>query len=115
CVAPDQSFVAEKKTDPLRKIPSIFVIVPNEADDAPAMDIDTDGHKVRVSLSKPNYEAYTLLRQAQPLHSSLNSMIVIPALVAVLESIRHAATSDGLAAFESRRWYITLSRRLKEL
>lgn len=115
-VAPDQTFIAEKKTDPLRRIPSIFVVVPNEADDAPAMDIDTDGHKVRVSLSKPNYEAYTFLRQAQPLHSSLNSMIIVPALIAVLEGIRRAAsTSEGPATLESRRWYATVARRLKEL
>ena len=80
------------------------------------MDIDTTGHKVRVSLSKVNYEAYTFLRPAQTLHTSLNSMIIVPALIAVLESIQRAAgTPDGLAAFESRRWYSTLARRLKEL
>jgi hypothetical protein len=115
-VAPDQSFFAEKKIDPLRRIPSIFVVVPNEADDAPAMDIDTSGDKVRVSLSRPNYDAYTFLRQAQPLHSSLNSMIIVPALVAVLEEIRHATTmADGLTTLESKRWYTTVARRLKEL
>ncbi len=115
-VAPDQTFIAEKKTDPLRRIPSIFVVVPNEADDAPAMDIDTNGNKIRVSLSRPNFEAYTFLRQAQPLHSSLNSMIIVPALVAVLEDIRRAAsTAEGLATLESRRWYTTVARRLKEL
>ncbi len=115
-VAPDQTFIAEKKTDPLRRIPSIFVVVPNEAEDAPAMDIDTNGHKVRVSLSRPNFEAYTFLRQAQPLHSTLNSMIIVPALVAVLDGIRQtAATPEGLATLESRRWYATVARRLKEL
>jgi hypothetical protein len=115
-VAADATFIAEKKIDPLRKIPSIFVVVPNESDDAPAMDLDTDGHKIRISLSKANYQAYTYLRQAQPLHSSLNAMVIAPALVAVLESIRRAATTaDGLASFESRRWYSVLGRRLKEL
>ena len=101
-VAPDQAFVAEKKTDPLRKIPSIFVVVPNEAEDAPAMDIDADGHKVRVSLAIPNYEAYTYLRQVQPLRSTLNSMIIIPALGAVLEGIRHAAATPGHGIFGYR-------------
>lgn len=115
-VAADQVFIAEKKTDPLRRIPSIFVIVPNEAEDAPAMDIDTTGPKIRVSLSKPNYETYNFLRQAQPLRSSLNSMIIVPALVAVLEDMKRAAASaDGLVDFESRRWFSTLSRRLKDM
>lgn len=115
-VAPDAAFIAEKKVDPLRRIPSIFVVVPNEKDDAPAMDIDDTGHKVRVALSRPNYDAYSFLRPAQPLHTSLNSMVIIPALVSVLESIKRAAGSgEGLASFESRRWYSTLSRKLKEL
>lgn len=115
-VGAEADFVAAKKTDPLRNIPSIFVVVPNEAADAPAMDLDTTGHKIRVSLSKPNYDAYAYLRQVQTLQTSLISTVIVPALVAVLESIRTAgALADGLDAFESRRWYSTLSRRLKEL
>lgn len=115
-VAADQVFIAEKKTDPLRRIPSIFVIVPNEAENAPAMEIDTTGPKISVSLSKPNYDAYNFLRQAQHLRSTLNSMIIVPALVAVLEDVKRAAASaDGLVDFESRRWFSTLSRRLREM
>ncbi len=115
-VSADQSFIAEKKMDPLRKIPSIFLVIRNEADDAPAIDIDTSGHKVIVKLSKTNYETYAFVKRAQPLHSSLNSMIIVPALVAVLEDVERAAnTTDGLVSLESRRWYSTLSRRLKDL
>jgi hypothetical protein len=114
-VAADHVIIAEKKIDPLRKIPSIFVVVPNEADDAPAMDIDTNGPKIRVSLSKSNYDAYSDLRQAQPLHTSLNSLVIIPALIAVLEDIKRASSEADLIDFESRRWYATLSRRLRQL
>lgn len=115
-VAPDGFFLADKNIDPLRRIPSIFTIVQDDDDDAPAMDIDTTGHKIRVSLSKANFDAYTYLRHVQPLHTSLNSMILVPALVAVLEEIRTAArVSDGLVSIQSRHWYSTLARRLKEL
>jgi len=115
-VAADATFIADKKIDPLRKIPSIFVIVPNEDDAAPAMDIDTTGEKIRISLSKPNYESYTFLRQAQGLHSALNAMIIVPALVAVLEEVKRATKdADGLASLESRRWFNILARRLKAM
>lgn len=111
----DQAFTADKHVDPLRRIPSIFVIVPDEDVRAPAIDIDTTGHKIRVSLAQPAYEMYAFLRQSQPLHPSLNSMVIVPALVLVLEEIRTAAQSaDGLIPYEGRRWYGTLSRRLQD-
>lgn len=116
-VGVDQNFIAEKKTDPLRQIPSIFVVVPNEADDAPAMEIESTGHKIRVSLPRQSFDTYGYLKQAQPLHTTLNSMIIVPALIATLEEIKSAAGAgpEGLLEYESRRWYATLRRRLKEL
>ena len=114
-VAPDQVFSAEKDIDPLKRIPSIFSIVPNEADGPPPVDINTSGTKIIVSLAPDNYKAYAFLRQSQPMHSVLNSMIIIPALISVLEDVKRAAANpDELAALESRRWYRALSRRLKE-
>ena len=112
----DQSFIAEKKIDPLRQIPSIFVVVMNEARTAPVMDVDTTGDKIRIALDRATFEHYRFLRQAQPLHSSLNSMIIVPALIATLEELRVAAAGgpDGLIDYESRRWYATLRRRLKD-
>lgn len=114
-VAADQVFSADKDIDPLKRVPSIFSIVPNEDDKPPPMDIDTSGPKIVISLAPDNHKAYAFLRQSQPLHCVLNSMIIIPALVAVLEEIRRAAGSvDELATLESRRWYRTLARRLRE-
>lgn len=112
----DQSFSADKTIDPLKKIPSIFVIVPAEQSGVPPMDIDLSGNKVTVRLSKPNYDVYQELRKDPTLHSTLNSMIIVPALVAVLEAVRRATESaDGLADLESRRWYAVLARKLKDL
>jgi hypothetical protein len=42
-VGHDREFTAEKKSDPLRKVPSIFSIVPSDETDATGMDIDTSG------------------------------------------------------------------------
>jgi hypothetical protein len=115
-VAGDQVFSADKDIDPLKRIPSIFSIVPNEDDDPPPIDINTSGAKIVISLSPQNYKTYAFLRLSQPMHAVLNSMIIIPALVAVLDDVRRAAGNpDELTTFESRRWYRTMVRRLRDL
>src|SRR5579875_258765 len=83
-VGHDREFTAEKKDDPLRKIPSIFSIVPNEDANAPGMDIDTSGAKVVVKLSKTNFDAYRALKADQSLHPLLSVSMIVPALVAVI-------------------------------
>lgn len=112
----DQMFLADKTIDPLRQIPSIFVIVPAEAKDAPPIEVDLTSHKVSVRLSKDNYEIYRTLRNDQTLHSTLTALVIIPALIFVIDCVKQAAGSpEGLVQFESRRWFTVLARRLKEL
>lgn len=114
-VAADQIFSADKDIDPLKRIPSIFSIVPNEAEDPPQIDINMSGQKIVIALARNNYKAYAFLRQSQPMHPVLNSMIIIPSLVAVLEEMRRVnGNPDELATLESRRWYRALARRLKD-
>lgn len=113
-VASDSHFTADKKLDPLAKIPSIFVVVASDDPNAPAMDVDTDGPKVRVTLSKDGYAAYAHLRHSQTLAQVLTSMIVVPALVVVLEELKTAVRDDELAAYECHRWYATVARRLRD-
>jgi hypothetical protein len=75
-VAPDQIIEATKKNDPLRKVSSIFSIVPNEDPEATGMDINTGGPKVVVKLSKPNFDAYVSLRHSAAYHPVLIGSIV---------------------------------------
>src|ERR1017187_706424 len=90
-VAPDQIIEATKKHDPLRKVSSIFSIVPNDDPKATGMDIETGGAKVVIRLSKPNFESYLSLRHSTVYHPVLIGSIVVPALVEVLERLRRAA------------------------
>jgi hypothetical protein len=114
-VGHDREFTAEKKKDPLRNVPSIFSIVPSDADDAPAMDIETGGAKVRIILSKPNHDAYASLKGDQSLHPLLSTAVIVPALVAVLDEIKRAAVEGSLDSYRDRRWYIVVARRLHEM
>jgi hypothetical protein len=113
-VGHDREFTAEKKDDPLRKIPSIFSIQPDEDPNAAGMDIDTSGAKVVVRLSKPNFDAYAALRADQSLHSLLGAAIILPALVAVIDEIKIAASEEAVDSLSDRRWFTVVSRKLKE-
>lgn len=114
-VGQDREFTAEKKSDPLRKVPSIFSIVPSDDPTATGMDIDASGPKVIVRLSRKNFDAYTKLRQSQPLHPVLSATVIVPALVTVLDDIRRAATANEIDAYAERRWFIVLSRKLRDM
>jgi len=114
-VAPDQIIEATKKNDPLRRVSSIFSIVPNDDPNATGMDIDTGGPKVVIRLSKPNFDSYLSLRYSTAYHPVLIGSIVVPALVEVLDRIRHAAQDGGLDAYSDFRWYMVIDRRLREM
>src|ERR1035437_10145644 len=90
-VGHDREFPAEKKNDPLRKVPSIFSIVQNDDPEATGMDIDLTGSKIRVALSKANFDAYIFLRQSQALHPVLSASVIVPALVDVIRSEEHTS------------------------
>jgi hypothetical protein len=115
-VGPDSSFIAEKKADPLRKIPSIFLITQNDAPDAVAIDINLSGPKIVVSLSKAVHDGYRILSKSAPMHAVLCSVVIVPVLVSILETLKHASSSaDDSSSLESCRWYIVLAKRLKTL
>jgi hypothetical protein len=111
----DREFVAEKKMDPLRKVPSIFSIVQNDEPDATGMDIDAGGPKVLIRLSKSNFESYTFLRQDQSLQPMLSAFVIVPALVEIIEKIRHASAERELGSLSDLRWFIVITRELKKV
>jgi hypothetical protein len=114
-VGHDREFTAEKKSDPLRKVPSIFSIVPSDEDDATGMDVDMGGDKVRITLSRANFDTYTSLKADQSLHSMLAAAIIVPALVTVIDEIRRAAVERGTDGLAERRWFMVVARRLREV
>lgn len=114
-VGQDREFTAEKKSDPLRKVPSIFSIVPSDDPGATGMDVDTTGSKVRVILSRPNFDAYASLKSDQSLHPMLSAAVIVPALVTTIDEIRRAAAEGNIDSYADRRWYPVVARRLREI
>lgn len=114
-VGHDREFFAEKKSDPLRKLPSIFSIVQNEDPEATGMDIDTNGDKVKVVLSRLNFDAYVSLKADQALHPMLSAAVIVPALVTVIDEIKRAAAENNIDSYNDRRWFLVVARRLREI
>jgi hypothetical protein len=114
-VGHDHEFTAEKKVDPLRRVPSVFSIQPNDEPGATGMDIDSSGNKVTVKLSRPNYDAYGHLRNDAKLHPVLSLAVIVPALVAVIDEIRREAIAGSIGEYKDRRWFLVVSRRLREI
>jgi hypothetical protein len=111
----DHEFPAEKKDDPLGKVPSIFSIVPSNDPEAKGIDLELGGPKIRVLVSQSNFDAYNYVRSNKALQPVLSASIIVPALVDVLNTIYAASVRGSLAEFANRRWYIVVARRLREL
>ena len=79
------------------------------------MDIKKSGNKVVVKLSRANYDAYSMLRNDASLHPMLSATVIVPALVTVIDEIRREAAEGGIGEYKDRRWFVVISRRLREI
>lgn len=111
----DRNFAAENEYDPLRKLPSIFTIVPSLVEGAPAIDVDSDNHKVVIRLSHEVHEIYKKLSADSAMAHILSSMVVVPALISLLETMTQAFASGDTSDLEARRWYRVLLTKLKDI
>lgn len=113
----DRIFFAGKEIDPLKRIPSIFTVAPNENQDAPPIDIDATNNRVVILLSKENFDRFKNLQLDQSLHSTLASLLVIPALISLLEMIKEGIREDstGVSEYEELRWFRVIVSKLKDI
>ncbi|OWR33160.1 hypothetical protein CDO73_01255 [Saccharibacillus sp. O23] len=108
----ERSFYAEKEIDPLRRIPSIFSIQPNRSEEAQAIEVDSSGNKIIIKLAPDNFEYYKTISLNSSLQPLLSSLIVIPALVSILEMLKHEQNNE--VDYEECRWYQVILMRLKD-
>lgn len=108
----ERTFFAEKEYDPLRRVPSIFSVQPNRDENALPFDMDSSGHKIIIKLSVGNFEHYKTISLNQNLQPLLSSLIILPALVSILETIKNAGNQEF--DLEECRWYRVIRSRVKE-
>ncbi|MEC0269718.1 hypothetical protein [Paenibacillus anseongense] len=108
----ERTFFADKEVDPLKRIPSIFSVVPSHDEDALPLDFDSSGNKVIIKLSNDNFDKYKYLSVSQHLQPLLLSLVILPVLVSLLEMIKD---SEDSYEYEDFRWYQVIRAKLKSM
>jgi len=110
-VGDGRTFVVENTQDALGRIGTIMQIdAASEEGDLP-MRLDFNGNKIRIILSKPDFETYKKMRINEVLSNVLTTTIVLPALVETLSFVEGAEPDE----LESLKWYRVLTRRIELL
>lgn len=111
-VAEDITFYADKKSDELAKLPSIFSIRRASEDDAPPLNVDLMGDRIAVYLSPSTHEKFISLNSDELLRSTLSVSVLIPALVLALEKMTRPENREALVDL---RWYRTVVKKLRDI
>ena len=104
------NFDVTKETEDLGKIPSIVSICRHAADEDDCMKIDIDNDKIVIILSNSGFQNYKILSAMPKMVPVFHSMIILPALIYVFETLRR----DGLDGYQDRRWYLAIQRALQK-
>lgn len=111
------SFDADKKVDPLRILPSIFSIQPNNNNNS-SIDIDTSDEKIIIKLNQNNFYRYGHLKNTSIFQPILSSMVIIPALTKVIDDIKNIIENDDnqdeLSIMEELRWFRVIKSKFYE-
>ena len=100
-----------KEAEELSRIPSIFTICRAMTDsEDESMQIDLDRDKIVITLCDETFKNYKLLCNSNSKLPIFHAMVIIPALIYALESIR----KDGINAYEGRRWFKSIRRTLEK-
>ena len=93
---------------------SIFIITKDADPNATEMSIDIGGNKIVIKLAETDYFRYKKMSQSFDVQDTLNSMIIIPALIYVLGEISRRSADDRIFDFESYNWYKSIRKALKK-
>ena len=94
------SFIAEKSFDPLRPPVSSFMSIREGASHEGPMQIDYEGEKITIILSKADWKEYLEVRGQKPVQGILHSAVVFPALVDAIHKIQSSASE-----YQDMNWY----------
>jgi hypothetical protein len=103
-----------KNTDELAFIPSIFYITSHQDEKFRGMDINISQDRIGILLEQQLFEQYKLLNGNSEIQKLLVSLIIIPALVFVLQTLKNA-DQEEMDSYEMLRWYQTIKNSLMKL
>ncbi len=107
---PNFEFIAEPRSDRLRKISSIMRVA--QTDNAGSrLNVNINGDRIRVEVSQGQFRLYQSVAASRQGSSILASMLVLPVLVDVFHRIK-GNDQEGLGDF---RWFQVIRARLREI
>lgn len=86
---------------------SIFMVYKRITDEIKPIDVELEGHKIRIGLGSDEYKIYTRFYKRSEMQPILNSMIILPALVYVFEELKQ---QGGIEQYRNRKWYESLEQ-----
>src|SRR5690606_13319090 len=91
-------------------LPSIFDIRPDL--DSDVMKFGLNDNRIMVDLPKELYAIRNAFNNNLQYRNMMNSMIVLPVLVAVLKEM---SSPDSIPIYGDQRWFSIISKKLKKL
>jgi len=101
----------EKNIDELANTSSVFSIVKNLEDSAKGMVLDIYKNKIVIKIPERTFNELEMLNKTITLQSTINSLIIVPALIFVLQELK-ACPQDERYEFSSYGWYRAIKKAL---
>jgi hypothetical protein len=108
------NFNAEKESDSIKNISSIFAVEASEESDPSALDVDLGGNKIIIYLEEEYFEKFKRLNKNQNLNSVFASLIVTPVLVEIIEKFKNDG-GEKIRESEKYRWFRILNKKIKDI
>lgn len=107
---PNFEFIAEPKSDRLRKISSIMRVIQTE-DAGTRMTVNIGGPRIHVEVSPAQFRLYRSVAASRQGPAILSAMLVLPALVDVFHRVKGIDPEE----LEDFRWFQVVRARLREV
>jgi len=107
------NFDIEKDRNEFANAKSIFVITKDADPNALDMSVEIERSKITIKLPETDYYRYQSMSQSNAVQDTLNSMIIIPSLVYVLNEISRRLPEDREIDFGDYNWYKSIRKVLK--
>lgn len=102
----------EKDQNDLANRPSVFSIIKNADETALDMVVDMDQKKIVIKLPENDYYNYKSVKDEPAVQPILNSLVVVPALIYVLEELSRREANERFE-YGNYGWYKAIKRALK--
>lgn len=109
--ANDYKFIPEDDSDDIKDIGSIIKIVKHPKNEVGPITIGLDSENIIIYLTRKDHANYSRLLNTGNT-STLISMLVIPSLLEVLNSVQRQASQSSEPEWQDRKWYKVLIKKL---